>query len=33
LQLSTVLGKEPTVEHDEEEKEKEPLLARLLTRF
>jgi hypothetical protein len=31
-QLSTVLGKELAVEH-EEEKEKEPLLARLLTRF
>ncbi len=31
-QLSTVLGKEPAVEH-EEEKEKEPFLARLLTRF
>jgi hypothetical protein len=30
--LSTVLGKEPAGEH-EEEKEKEPLLARLLTRF
>ena len=32
-QLSTVLAKEPAVEHEEEEKEKEPLLARLLTRF
>ena len=32
-QLSTVLDKEPAVEHEEEEKEKEPLLTRLLTRF
>jgi hypothetical protein len=32
-QLSTLLDKEPAVEHEEEEKEKEPLLARLLTRI
>ena len=29
-QLSTLLDKEPTVEHEEEEREKEPLLVRLL---
>ena len=29
-QLSTVLDKEPAVEHEEEEREKEPLLVRLL---
>jgi hypothetical protein len=32
-QLSTVLGRKPAVEHEEEEEEKEPLLARLLARF
>jgi hypothetical protein len=31
--LSTVLEMEPAVQHDEEETEKEPLLARLLARF
>ncbi len=32
-QLSTVLEMEPAVQHEEEEREKEPFLARLLTRF
>jgi hypothetical protein len=32
-QLSTLLETEPAVLHEEEEKEKEPLLARLLARF
>jgi hypothetical protein len=32
-QLSTLLEMEPAVQHEEEEKEKEPLLARLLARF
>jgi hypothetical protein len=31
--LSTVLDKEPAVEHEEEEREKERFLARLLARF
>ncbi len=32
-QLSTVLEMEPAVQHEEEEKEKEPFLVRLLARF
>jgi hypothetical protein len=32
-QLSTVLEMEPAVEHEDEEKEKEPFLVRLLARF
>ena len=32
-QLSTVLDMEPAVQHEEKEREKEPLLVRLLTRF
>jgi hypothetical protein len=32
-QLSTLLETEPAVQHAEEEREKEPLLARLLARF
>jgi hypothetical protein len=32
-QLSTLLDMEPAVQHEEEEREKEPILARLLTRF
>ena len=32
-QLSTLLDMEPAVQHEEEEREKEPLLARLLARF
>jgi len=32
-QLSTLLDMEPAVQHEEEEREKEPLLVRLLTRF
>ena len=32
-QLSTLLETGPAVLHEEEEKEKEPLLARLLARF
>jgi hypothetical protein len=32
-QLSTVLDMEPAVQHEEEERGKEPLLVRLLTRF
>jgi len=32
-QLSTLLHMEPAVQHEEEEREKEPFLARLLTRF
>ena len=32
-QLSTVLDMEPAVQHEEEEREKEPFLVRLLTRF
>jgi hypothetical protein len=31
--LPTVLDMEPAVQHEEEEREKEPLLVRLLTRF
>ncbi len=32
-QLSTLLEMEPAVQHEEEEREKEPLLTRLLARF
>jgi hypothetical protein len=32
-QLSTVLEMEPAVQHEEEEREKEPFLVRLLARF
>jgi hypothetical protein len=32
-QLSTVLEMEPAVQHEEEGREKEPFLARLLARF
>jgi hypothetical protein len=32
-QLSALLDMEPSVQHEEEEREKEPLLVRLLTRF
>ncbi len=32
-QLSTLIDMEPAVQHEEEEREKEPLLVRLLTRF
>jgi hypothetical protein len=32
-QLSTILDVEAAVQHEEEEREKEPLMARLLTRF
>jgi hypothetical protein len=32
-QLSAVLEMEPAVQHEEEEREKEPFLVRLLTRF
>ena len=32
-QLSTVLEMEPVVRHEEEERQKEPLLARLLARL
>jgi len=32
-QLSTLLDMEPAVQHTEEEREKEPLLVRLLARF
>jgi hypothetical protein len=32
-QLSTVLETEPVVQHEDEEKEKEPFLVRLLARF
>jgi hypothetical protein len=32
-QLSDLLDMEPAVQHEEEEREKEPLLVRLLTRF
>jgi hypothetical protein len=32
-QLSTLLETEPAVQHAEEEREKEPVLARLLARF
>ncbi len=32
-QLSTVLEMEPVVQHEEEEREKEPFLVRLLARF
>ena len=32
-QLSALLHMEPAVQHEEEEREKEPFLARLLTRF
>jgi hypothetical protein len=32
-ELSTLLDMEPAVQHEDEEKEKEPLLIRLLTRF
>jgi len=32
-QLSTVLEMEPAEEHEEEEREKEPFLVRLLARF
>ena len=32
-QLSALLEMEPAVQHEEEEREKEPLLARLLARF
>jgi hypothetical protein len=32
-QLSALLDMEPVVQHEEEEREKEPFLVRLLTRF
>jgi hypothetical protein len=32
-QLSAILDMEPAVQHKEEEREKEPFLIRLLTRF
>jgi hypothetical protein len=32
-QLSTLLDMEPAAQHEEEDREKEPLLVRLLTHF